>query len=156
VLQDRERDRSARGGGGDLHRLVGLQDGDDRRDPSQPGHPGPPRRQGGRELGLRRARPEALLGRGQGGEVRRGHRGGGVAHAHPQPRLAPRRGPPRGLAGSGEASRHRDLQRPPALRGRPLRDDARDGQVYFDRSKDLAARAEIAEWGPLAAAGGAR
>jgi len=46
--------------------------------------------------------------------------------------------------------------------GHPLSAGARcettlvDGQVYFDRAKDLAARGAVAAWAPLATAGGAR
>ena len=63
------------------------------------------------------------------------------------------------LVGSLEAGKQADIA---IFSGHPLSAAARcemtlvDGQVYFDRSKDLAARAGRAEWGPLAAAGGGR
>jgi imidazolonepropionase-like amidohydrolase len=61
--------------------------------------------------------------------------------------------------GSLEAGKQADIA---IFSGHPLSATARcemtlvDGQVYFDRSKDLAARTGVAAWEPLAAAGGAR
>lgn len=63
------------------------------------------------------------------------------------------------LVGSLEAGKQADIA---IFSGHPLSAAARcemtlvDGQVYFDRSKDLAARAGLAGWEPLAAAGGGR
>ena len=71
-LQGRARARPARGGGGHLHRLVGLQARGLRRHPLQPRDPPEARRPRVLELRLRRAGAAPLLGRGQGGEVRRG------------------------------------------------------------------------------------
>jgi imidazolonepropionase-like amidohydrolase len=61
--------------------------------------------------------------------------------------------------GSLEAGKQADIA---IFSGHPLSAAARcemtlvDGQVYFDRAKDLAARAGVAPWEPLAAAGGTR
>ena len=61
--------------------------------------------------------------------------------------------------GSLEAGKQADIA---IFGGHPLSAAARcemtlvDGQVYFDRAKDLASRGALAEWAPLAAAGGAR
>ena len=77
------------------------------------------------QLGLGRARAAALLGRREGGQVRRGERGGGAAHDHAERGVAARGRPLRGLARGRQAGRHRDLERPPALAPGALRDDAR-------------------------------
>jgi imidazolonepropionase-like amidohydrolase len=61
--------------------------------------------------------------------------------------------------GSIEAGKQADIS---IWSAHPLSAQARcettlvDGQVYFDRAKDLEARRTTAEWAPLAAAGGAR
>jgi imidazolonepropionase-like amidohydrolase len=61
--------------------------------------------------------------------------------------------------GSLEAGKQADIA---IFGGHPLSAAARcemtlvDGQVYFDRAKDLAARGALAEWAPLAPVGGAR
>jgi imidazolonepropionase-like amidohydrolase len=61
--------------------------------------------------------------------------------------------------GSLEAGKQADIA---VFSGHPLSPSARcemtlvDGQVYFDRAKDLAGRSEVTAWAPLAAPGGAR
>jgi imidazolonepropionase-like amidohydrolase len=61
--------------------------------------------------------------------------------------------------GSLEAGKQADIA---IFSGHPLSSTARcemtlvDGQVYFDRAKDVAGRSEVVPWAPLAAMGGAR
>src|SRR5439155_816342 len=133
-LQSGERDRPARGGGLDVLRLVGLQDGSLRRDPLQRRDHGRARREGVDELRLRRARPAAVLGGGQGREVRRGERGRGPPDGHAESGLAARHRPAGGIDRGGQGRRHRDLQRPP-LRARRARgaDDRGRRRVFRPR-----------------------
>ena len=76
------------------------------------------------QLRLGRAGAPALLGGGQGREVRRRQRGRGAEDGHAQSRLAARRRQARGLARSRQGRRHRDLQRASLLSRRAGRDDA--------------------------------
>jgi imidazolonepropionase-like amidohydrolase len=61
--------------------------------------------------------------------------------------------------GSLEAGKQADIA---IFSGHPLSASARcemtlvDGQLYFDRAKDVAARSDVVPWAPLAEAGGAR
>src|SRR6185369_4457594 len=93
-------------------RLVGVQDGGLRRHPLQRRDHGRARREGVDELRLRRARAAAVLGGGQGRQVRRGERGRGPQDGHAEPGLAARHRPAGGIDRGGQGRRHRDLQRP--------------------------------------------
>ena len=77
----------------------------------------------------RGADPPPLPRSRQDGQVRQRARGPGPGHDHdqPGPRAGPR--PPARLDRGGQGRRHRDLQRPPLRRLRPLRDALIDGEV---------------------------
>ncbi len=103
-----------------------------------------PRRRRLAQLRLRRAGAPALLGGGQGGEVRRRGRGRGPQDGHPQPGL-------RSSASTSGWARSRWARTPTSRSS--ARTPSRptpgcemtlvDGVVYFDRAKDLAARKPV-------------